>query len=1370
MESLPNRVAIFARENGTGLPIARMPVYAEIVVRSETVEPAVEADPRLNDAIMLALRRDAPENLGQPQPVQRLTDVIGQEIARALGLDADTVLRAGDPGEFIAKVIGRARATSGGAQLRSLDSDTLRRAVRDAVRREAGARDLHLQPPPEPIPTLWAYPLGVLASDHTGYLSFDLSRLPATVLKAVATAVRARQLDPTAALNATILIHPYGVTSMVFDAISQGRFTLGAIVTRLELAKPLIPDAVLNLALPAMQRPSLDDWRISPGSFATNPGSLVGADGCESILPANVSLQEYYLYQVVRLTDVAPPVAAVSAGQVQFGIINEYRVAWNPLGHSLGQILYSLPLAPGESVNLAVVDWTRRDEAQRKERTTVDEQLIHNEHRDRVISETVDAAVREYQHGSSFMGGIAGAAGASFFGLASAGIAGSLGGSTSNSSGSRNVVANTVQKVNDNITQVSSASRELQSTVVVQSTQSEKETIETRTVANYNHSHALTILYYEVLRHYRVSTELVRRRPAVLIKIKTDWFAGVDAENNARNYRKALEPALLDPRVAAGFDALDRFEHRSQVAKVLSHPPTPAPPPAPPAPGPGDRKLEYFIFEMKTGEFFSTGMNDHDHIVEVTATLVGPAGVFDLKNSLNDNLLNQRGSFRQPGAINTFVAVLPTGQSPIAWKGISQISFQIYASDINDSEQKVSFSYIKVTARDVDGGPIELISQSYEQGDLIITERAHIILPTHRPPASPLPAPFVRPAEEIEDEVNRTRLLQHLKEHAAHYSRAIYFSREGLERAAELDAIKLADGSNVLEKMENRPIEMIGDYMAFPGTDRAWEDKIVSTLGALEPDDIVIDERLVSLPTRGVFAEAMLGHCNASEEIDNTRFWDWQQSPIPHMATEIAPITAVTPQPQQQNLGATPFPASIVNIVNPPSAPDPTGMSAAMNLLATSNIFRDMSGRAEVADILKNLADNAVKIASVATAARAGQSGTGGSSGGKSRGTSTGGGSIGGPRAMPNQPSATNRDLQDFGSVLGRAQADNLITPEAARKAFGQAVDAATGGLDLQQAGDTYVRPAYTPSELAGIIGETIAADALIAQNHIVFTDWRKHVSGTGFDMVSYNRATGELWIIDNKAQFRGIGGANALTGAQFSSYETDLRKFLANDWPVKEEGALALQALDAKKVKLVVSNGFAGEATRFTKGLFDKGLHAFDVRLARLFSTHAEWEPAYKALTLRKGVRLTGTRGAATLEANLLTVAVALGAGMFMLSSGVQLKQIASEIVAQFAVDAILSRLPGGLFAGFVIGMKSDQYESPEHRETRLLNDQIDVVMQRIPGIDTLPAADIAASRDAVRQILQKPIIIEDPTANNPRPLLPGLKNPRDYQGPIDA
>jgi hypothetical protein len=137
-------------------------------------------------------------------------------------------------------------------------------------------------------------------------------------------------------------------------------------------------------------------------------------------------------------------------------------------------------------------------------------------------------------------------------------------------------------------------------------------------------------------------------------------------------------------------------------------------------------------------------------------------------------------------------------------------------------------------------------------------------------------------------------------------------------------------------------------------------------------------------------------------------------------------------------------------------------------------------------------------------------------------------------------------------------------------------------------------------------------------------------------------------------------------------------------------------------------------------------------------------------------------------MEANLLAAAVAIGAGMFMLSSGVQLKQVGAQLVAQFAVDSVLSRLPGGLFAAFVIGMESD--ESPSQREARLLNEQVDAVMEKIPGIETLSAAEKKSSRDAVKQMLQNPIIIEDPSAQPPGFKLPGFRNPKDLPSPTDA
>lgn len=1038
----PRRLSIFLTSPDNGKPVARASVYAEILVRADLAEPPPgPQDERLWDDALRALRRDDSENVSAAAG-PRLRAAVAQAIGRALGPQAADVLQAAgvDAEEFIGAVIRRARAALGGAALHAVPAAPLKKALDRAARAEGEARHLPVQPLAEPAPALWAYPLGVLATDHVGYLSFDLSRLPDEVRAAVGEAIVTRRSGPDAESDAAVTVYLLGEEALAFDALAQGRFTADGIVARLELPQALVPLEAAQL--PAMQNPELADWRLSPGSFAASPAGLIGEDGCESILPADLSLQEFHFHQVLRLTDVDPPEAPDDDGAVTLGVICDYRVSWRSLGHSLGQILYSLPLAPGESVNLAVIDWTRRDEAQRQERTTVDEQLVHNERRDRAISETVEAAVREHQHGSSFMGGIAGAGGGQLSSAISAGVAGSIGGATSSSDGQRGVSAQTVQNVSDSISQVSSAARELQSTVVVQSVQAEHELIETRTVANYNHSHALTILYYEVLRHFRVVTELARRRPAVLVRMRTDWFTTGDVDKTVRENRAALAPALLNAKLAVGFDALERIEQRARLAAAVP-PPAPGPPPPANPLAIGDREFVYFTFEMRTGGMYAQDMDDHAKRTEVCATLETGTPI-SLVDPAGGNVLNQRGSFRQPDATNIFTAKLPAGTASVRWSAISAISFWINPQ--GGDEEKISFVSIKVTATDLGGAQEVLIDQSYAAGHLIVTdEGAHVLLPTRRAPPPPPPAP--RSPEELQDEADKARLIDHLKEHSAYYSRSIHLGRNAIERAIELDAVTLAGGATALEKVENRPVEIVGDYLAYPCADGVWRREVET---ALESDRFDVaepsDERLVTLPTRGVFAEAKLGHCNASELIDNTRFWDWQQSPVPRMAPEIAPVTAVTPQPQSQPLTPTQLPSPVVNIVTPPAAPDPTGMSSAMNLLSTSNLFRDMSGRAEVAAVLQNLADNAVKVAGGGRAgAGAGGGAGGGSAGGRSSAAATGGG-VGGPRATPTQPSAVNRDLHDLQRVLGQAQDAGLMTPAAAQAAYTQAAQDAVGG------------------------------------------------------------------------------------------------------------------------------------------------------------------------------------------------------------------------------------------------------------------------------------------------------------------------------------
>ena len=139
------------------------------------------------------------------------------------------------------------------------------------------------------------------------------------------------------------------------------------------------------------------------------PQTLIGATGCESFTPTNFATTQIPLRQIHHVVEHASD----ESGQLNVNplssdypsaLIVEYSVTLKPIGHSLGQINYSLPLAPGESVRLAVIYGRRTDTGMRTEDTKFNEGLIHDQTRDRVVSETIKAAMEEWQRGGSIMG------------------------------------------------------------------------------------------------------------------------------------------------------------------------------------------------------------------------------------------------------------------------------------------------------------------------------------------------------------------------------------------------------------------------------------------------------------------------------------------------------------------------------------------------------------------------------------------------------------------------------------------------------------------------------------------------------------------------------------------------------------------------------------------------------------------------------------------------------------------------------------------------------------------------------------------------------------------------------------------------------
>ena len=118
--------------------------------------------------------------------------------------------------------------------------------------------------------------------------------------------------------------------------------------------------------------------------------------------------------------------------------------------------------------------------------------------------------------------------------------------STSSSFGSRELAASYAQNINDRSQQNASSVRNRRASIVREVSQSEHETISTRVVTNYNHMHALTVQYYEVVQAFRVTTQLEQAERCLFVPLKLLDFA--DAKVVER-WREVLARGALSLRV-----------------------------------------------------------------------------------------------------------------------------------------------------------------------------------------------------------------------------------------------------------------------------------------------------------------------------------------------------------------------------------------------------------------------------------------------------------------------------------------------------------------------------------------------------------------------------------------------------------------------------------------------------------------------------------------------------------------------------------------------------------------------------------------------------------------------------------------------------
>jgi len=241
--------------------------------------------------------------------------------------------------------------------------------------------------------------------------------------------------------------------------------------------------------------------------------------------------------------------------------------------------------------------------------------------------------------------------------------------------------------------------------------------------------------------------------------------------------------------------------------------------------------------------------------------------------------------------------------------------------------------HIKLEGITAQGEKISLYNEYYRKwhGGGTTTE-----LLVKRPPVEKTP-PTAKKSRDTADLLARDLLIEHLERHRHHYNRCLWLAEDPNATIAWLED-KTVHGQSVLDRIQDRAMEVSGRWAAFPLLE---SDEFARAIRSYQQQGYssAYLEQLVSLPTRGLFAEAKLGHCNVTEVIDDTRFWKWHEAPIPHQAPDITGADAGARYQAPVGTDPTPLPQNVVNVVSPQHLPDPTALVEALKVTGTPRFF-----------------------------------------------------------------------------------------------------------------------------------------------------------------------------------------------------------------------------------------------------------------------------------------------------------------------------------------------------------------------------------------------------------------------------------------------
>ena len=220
-------------------------------------------------------------------------------------------------------------------------------------------------------------------------------------------------------------------------------------------------------------------------------------------------------------------------GSLGLGYVLRCSQNWKFQGLALGDLVYSLPLAPGEQQQVVVEEQTTTLTVREFDSVLASDSSSASQTADSSSRATFDSALKQSaQGGSSFASASetgSMTAGGGLLGLLG-GPSGSLGetvsgGSTHNwMDGLQNYGSTASQSVQTYAEQQAHSQRSAQRTAMRMASSTESTSVRTKTITNHNKLHALTMQYFEVLRQFDIVTAYDGISLVCLIPMDIVWF------------------------------------------------------------------------------------------------------------------------------------------------------------------------------------------------------------------------------------------------------------------------------------------------------------------------------------------------------------------------------------------------------------------------------------------------------------------------------------------------------------------------------------------------------------------------------------------------------------------------------------------------------------------------------------------------------------------------------------------------------------------------------------------------------------------------------------------------------------------------------